>query len=113
MWIGCFAWIGLIAILRFQHWYQAYVIPSFEADIRMSVLEYSILHSYNYFANRQEGNIASKISDFPRAIESIRGILYWNGISIFAIILVALVMMATINPIFSWILGAWVMLICS
>lgn len=110
LWIGCFAWIGLIAILRFQHWYQAYVIPSFEADIRMSVLEYSILHSYNYFANRQAGNIASKISDFPRAIESIRGILYWNGISIFAIILAALVMMATINPIFSWILGAWVMI---
>jgi ATP-binding cassette subfamily B protein len=108
LWIGSFAWIVLIAILRVQHWWQAYVIPNFEADIRISVLESSILHSYNYFTNRQTGNIANKISDIPRAIEAIRGIIYWNGVPIFAIILVALVMMSTINPIFAWILGVWV-----
>lgn len=108
LWLGSSAWFGLIIIMRLQQWWQAYAIPLLEAEIRTSVLNYVILHSHSYFSDNPAGNIANKISDLPRAIESIRSILCWNGISIFAVVFVTLIMMAAINIWFSLILGLWV-----
>lgn len=110
LYIGGSAWLGLIIIIRLQHWFQTYIIPTFEASIRESVLSFAMLHSYQYFSNNLAGDLANKISDLPRAIESIRGILYWNIIAVFAVLLVALIMMSTINLVFCWILIAWVII---
>jgi len=108
LWIGGLAWFGLIIIMRLQNWLQAYTIPRFEADIRMSVINHVMSHSYYYFSNQLAGNITNKIRELPKAIEFIRMILCRNCVSTFAVVLAALIIMASINQIFSWILGLWV-----
>jgi len=108
VWLGGTAWLSLIIITRLQHWWQAYAIPRFEADIRMLVIKHTLFHSYYYFTNQLAGSIANKIRDLPSSIESIRKIICWNGVGTFAVVLATLIMMSTINYIFSWILGLWV-----
>jgi len=108
LWVGGIAWCGIIIITRLQYWLQAYVIPRFEADMRMSVMNYVMLHSYNYFSDHLSGNIAHKIRDIPKAIESIRMILCRHVVSACAVVLVTLIMMFSINQVFAWILGIWV-----
>lgn len=108
LWMGGMAWFGLIIIMRLQNWWQAYAIPRFEADIRMVVIEYIMHHSYYYFFNQLAGNVANKIRDLPKSIESIRMIICNDIVSTFAVILATLIMTAKINHIFSWILGLWV-----
>ena len=108
LWVGGIAWISLIIIMWLQNWLQAYITPVFEADIRMSVIKYVMLHSYHYFSNQLAGNIADKVRDFPRAIESIRIILCRTIVSTFVLILTTLIIMTSINQIFCWILGLWV-----
>jgi ATP-binding cassette subfamily B protein len=107
LWLGGSAWLGVNIITRLQHFWSSYVIPGFEADIRMSILKHVMNHSYNYFSSKLTGNTASKIEDLPNSIESIRQILCWNVISTFAVVLVSLIIMLTINPVFSLILGSW------
>lgn len=108
LWIIAISWIGSMTFLRLIHWWEAHVIPYFEADIRKSVLEYITLHSYKYFSNQLTGNISNKISDLIRAICSIIEIVSWNCISTLSVILVALVLMTTINYLFVIIFGSWV-----
>lgn len=108
LWIGVISWCGLITITRLQNWWEAYVIPNFEADIRMSVLDYVLRHSSEYFSNNRVGSLASRINDLPKSIETIRVILCWNGISTVAVVGVSLGMMTSINPLFSLILGTWI-----
>jgi ATP-binding cassette subfamily B protein len=110
LWLGGGAWVLMIIILRLQNWWQAYVIPRFEAQIRMGVLDYITAHSHQYFSNQMSGSLSNKVADLPRSLESIRTIVCWNGISTISVVLVSLVMMATVSPIFSWILGIWVVI---
>lgn len=107
-WLGLSAWVGFIIITRLQNWWQTKVIPAFEADIRTSVLNYLMFHSYDYFSNQLEGSIANKINDLPRSLESIRMILCWNIISTLAVVLVTLIITSAINVTFALILGGWV-----
>ena len=110
LWVGGLAWVAFIVITLLNKWLEAYVIPRFETNIRLTVLDYITYHSYDYFSNQLAGNLANKIADLPKSIESIRMIICWNGISGFSVVLVALIMMATINQVFSWILGLWVII---
>lgn len=104
------SWLTSMILLRLVHWWEAYVIPRFEADMRMSVLQYVMQHSYKYFTNNLTGNITNKIQDLSRALESIREIICWNCISTISTVIVALVMMYKINYLFSLILGIWVVI---
>ena len=110
LWLGGISWIGLIVIFRLQHWWQAYIIPLFEADIRQSILSYIMLHSYSFFSDQLSGNISNKVSDITKSIESIRMIICWNIIPAFAVILVTLIMTATIDLVFFCIVGLWVII---
>lgn len=110
LWLGGSAWIALMVITRLQNWWQCTVLPRFQAQVRMSLLDYVTSHSYTYFANHFAGNIAAKISDMPRALDAVRMIICWKCITAAAVIVVALIIMATINPIFSTILGGWIAL---
>ncbi|MCD6035640.1 MAG: mdlB [Rickettsiales bacterium] len=107
LWLGSLSWIGMIVIFRLQNHWQGWVVPRFQADIRMSVLDYLTQHSHHYFSNQLSGKLANKVNDLPSSLESIRSILCWNVVSTFAAITVSLVLMDTVNPVFSWILGIW------
>ena len=109
LYLGGGAWLAFVTIIRLQQWWRAKVIPIFEADIRLTVLQYVINHSYQYFSSKFVGNIAKKIEDLPSTVESIRMIICWNCISSASVVVCTLIMTFTVNAIFSLILGLWVM----
>lgn len=106
--LGSGAWLALIILARLQEWWQVYVMPRFEADIRMSVVQYLTKHSHNYFAGQLSGNLANKISDLPRAIDSLGMNLRWQFVATFAVVTTVLAVLATIQPLFALIMGIWV-----
>ena len=110
LWVGGGAWITLLLILRLQNWWQGYVIPRFQADVRMSVFNYLSKQSYHYFSNQMAGSLANKINDLPRALDSIFMIITWYGIAAFSSIIVALILMCTINYWFAVVLLTWIVL---
>ncbi len=110
LWLGGIAWVGMLVILRLQNWWQGYVIPRFQADVRMSVFEYLSRQSYYYFSNQLAGSLANKVNDLPRALDSIFMLVTWYGVAAFAAILVALGIMCTINYWFAVVLATWVIL---
>lgn len=107
LWLGGLAWLGSMILLRLIHLWEAYVIPQFEADIRLSVVKYIISHSYQYFSSQLSGSIANKVKELPRTIESIREILCWNCLSTISVVFVSLILMTFINYTFSIILLIW------
>lgn len=104
------AWCTLIIGCRLQEWWQTTVLPKVESDIRMSVTKYVINHSYTYFSNQLSGNIANKIADIPRVIDSLLGALRWQVISSFGVIVATLIMAFAISPIIAFIIGLWVVI---
>lgn len=108
LWIYGLSWFFLIGGIRLQNWWQAYILPSFEADIRMATFAYILSHSYHYFSQQFAGNMASKIRDLPRAMDAIRTILTWSIISSLGITIATLGVMVTINSWCAIILGLWI-----
>jgi ABC-type multidrug transport system fused ATPase/permease subunit len=110
IWLGGGAWFGLIFIERFQYWMQSIAIPKFEADMRLSVLKYSMNHSYEYFCNQFAGNLVNKVMSLIRSMDAIRKILSWNIITAFSVIVVSIILVYTVSFIFSFIISVWVAL---
>lgn len=108
LYIGGGAWCSLMIIMWLHNWLQSIAIPRFEADIRVSLINYLMLHSYDYFSNQLSGSIVNKVKDLPRSMESIRMILCRNGVSTLGVVTTTLIMIASINEVFFWILGLWV-----
>jgi ABC-type multidrug transport system fused ATPase/permease subunit len=108
--LGSVSWIAFIMLLRLQNWWQAYVIPQFQADIRMTVLDYVTKHSYQYFCNKFSGNLSNKINDLAVSMENVRLIVTWNIISTAVVTIAAIAIMATINLMFSFIIFCWIII---
>ena len=108
--LGGGSWLFLIIVLRLQNWWQGYVIPRFLADVRMSVFDYLSRQSYQYFSNQMAGSLANKLNDLPRALNSIFELITWYVIASFSSIIVALILMCTINYWFALILLVWIIL---
>ena len=100
----------MLLIIRLQNWWQAYVIPRFQADVRMSVFDYLNKQSYQYFSNQMAGSLANKVNDLPRALDSIFMIITWYAIAAFSSIIVALILMCTINYWFAVVLSSWIII---
>lgn len=110
LYLGGCAWFGVILVLRLHNWWQAYLVPQFQANIRMTLFGYLIQHSHHFFSNQLAGNLANKISDIPRSLEAIRKIVSCNLNTTFAAILVSIVLMLSINPWFAFILLSWIII---
>jgi ATP-binding cassette subfamily B protein len=110
LWLGGGAWISMLIIIRLQNWWQGYVIPRFQADVRMSVFEYLNKQSHQYFSNQMAGSLANKVNDLPRALDSIFMIITWYAIAAFSSIVVALILMCTINYWFAVVLASWIII---
>lgn len=110
LWLIGLAWTGLIVIMRLQNWWQAYVIPKYQATMRMDLLNYVSAHSFEFFLNRFAGNIANKIADLVRTVESIREIICWHIISSVAVTTASLLMLSLISPLFCLILLIWMVI---
>lgn len=110
LWLGGGAWMLMIVVFRLQEWWQCYVLPKFEADIRLAMFTYVRGHSHRYFSERFAGNLSNKLSDIVSALRSLSMMLRWRIISTASVTLAALVVMATVSWIFSLLLGVWALL---
>lgn len=108
LWLAAGAWAGLLILIRLQEWWQVYVLPKVEADIRMSVTEYLLGHSFQYFSNQLSGNLANKIADIPRALDSLYMNLRWNIVAPVGTIIAAVVMTYFISPLMAGVVTCWV-----
>lgn len=108
LWIGGAGWFAFAMVIRAQHWWQSRVIPRFEAQIRMEVFEHLMRHSHRFFADQLAGKLANKVSDLPRALESIRMVLCWNVVATSSVVISSLIIMGYVNPMFAWIFGVWI-----
>ncbi len=108
LWLGGISWFSFFVIIRIQNFWQGFTIPKFQADIRMSVIKYVTNHSHRYFADQLSGSLSNKISDLPKALEAIRMIICWNGISTLAVVSVSLVLLTTVSVLFATILAVWI-----
>lgn len=110
LWLGGGAWVTMLVVIRLQNWWQGYVIPRFQADVRMSVFDYLNKQSYLYFSNQMAGSLANKVNDLPRALDSIFMIITWYAVAAFSSIIVALILMCTINYWFAIVLASWIVI---
>lgn len=110
LWLGALSWIGFASLIRMQNWWQSRIIPTFEAQIRMSVFDYVMHHSHRYFSDQLAGKIATQISELPRAIEVIRMIFTWNVIATASTITVFIITLFYIHALFAWIFFLWMVL---
>jgi ATP-binding cassette subfamily B protein len=108
LFLGGGSWLILVIVLRLQNWWQAYVLPKFLADIRMSVFDHVSNQSHQFFSNQMSGSLANKINDLPRALNTIFELITWYAIAAFASIFVALIIMCTINYWFAIVLLTWI-----
>ncbi len=104
------SYLLLASVFRFQEWWQTYIIPKFQADIRMGVLDYLSHQSYGYFIDRLAGNLSNKISDLPNALDRIRMIIMWSMIAPVAASITSIVMIATVNMIAASILCGYIII---
>lgn len=101
-------WVGWIIIWRSQEWVYTSTIPAFQSDVRMAVFGYVQGHSHQFFADNFAGSIAAKISDLPRSMALLLEIIRWRFVNAASVTVTGIIMMAWVSPVFSCILGAWV-----
>lgn len=103
---------GLLPLFQnfvFRLWNFAYLslFPKMRTEIITQMFEYLSLQSHNYFQSNFSGSLANKIADMPQGIESIMRMIntmIWPRI---VAVIIAAVLLYTVNPIFAFILLIW------
>jgi ATP-binding cassette subfamily B protein len=112
--LGAFLYVGTwtfeVSIFRFQEWWQTRVIPRFQADIRMQVMNHLSQQSYTYFTNQLSGNLSTKVSDLPAAIDQIRLIFCWSVVGTLAVVISSLILIASVNLLCGAVLAGLVLI---
>jgi ATP-binding cassette subfamily B protein len=89
---------------------MAKAIPKLEADIRMAMFDHVQHHSPKYFNERFAGSLANKITDMTTQVTLIIQQLFWPIIPAIATCILGAVFLWFVNPIFAWILLAWIVI---
>lgn len=100
-------WIISEIFQRIQGILQIYAFPRFRADIRAAVFKYVQSHSHEYFSSHFSGNIAKKLADLPTSSQTIMEIVCFQFITAITGAIIVLVMMWYTEPLFAFILFAW------
>jgi ATP-binding cassette, subfamily B, bacterial len=89
---------------------MAKAIPKLEADIRMAMFDHVQHHSPKYFNERFAGTLANKMTDMTTQVTLIIQQLFWPILPAIATCLLGAVFLWFVNPIFAWILLAWIVI---
>ena len=101
---GAFAiLVGLIAadnlLWRVGGWVAAHVFVNVTGDLRRDLFQYLSGHSPTYYAERQPGTLASRITATSNAVYTSENTMAWNVLPPCIAVLGAIVMIVTVNPI--------------
>lgn len=106
--MGISLWLTVELFFRISGILSAKVIPKIEADVRMSMVEYVMHHSHNYFSNHMAGTIANKISDMPQNMTLLLQKILFLFIPVLLAIFLSILFFAFINFYFALLLLAWI-----
>ena len=100
-----------IAALNFRaaDWFRYKVLPPIKKDIALSMFNYIKGHSHDFFQNNFAGSMSNKVNDMVVSLESLinsADMFFAN----FASFLIAIIVMYTVNPLFSIALLCWCLL---
>jgi ATP-binding cassette subfamily B protein len=101
---GAFAiLVGLIAadnlLWRIGGWVAAHAFVNVTGDLRRDLFQYLTGHSPTYFAERQPGTLASRITATSNAVYTSENTMAWNVLPPCIAVLGAIVMIITVNPV--------------
>jgi len=106
--------LGLVVYIetvsRTMGFLMAKATPKLQADIRMSMFDHVQHHSPQYFNERFAGSLANKITDMTTQVELIIQQLFWPIIPAVSTCILGTVFLWFVNPIFAWILLAWIII---
>lgn len=88
----------------------AKAIPKLQANIRMVMFDHIQRHSPHYFNERFAGSLANKMTDMTTQVELIIQQLFWPIIPALSTCILGAGFLWFVNPIFSWILLAWIVI---
>jgi len=94
---------------------MARAMPKLVADVRMTMFDHIQRHSPRYFNERFAGSLSNKVSDMASRVELIIQNLYWPILPAIATCLIGAGFLWFVNPMFAWILIAWIaihLLVC-
>ncbi|CAN7270261.1 ABC transporter ATP-binding protein/permease [Trinickia sp. LjRoot230] len=101
---GAFAiLIGLITadnmLWRIGGWAAAHVFVNVTGDLRRDLFQYLSGHSPTYYAERQPGTLASRITATSNAVYTSENTMAWNVLPPCIAVLGAIIMIVTVNPV--------------
>jgi ATP-binding cassette subfamily B protein len=108
---GAFAVLaGLIAAdnlsWRVGGWTAAHVFPAVTGDLRRDLFSHLTGHSPSFFADRQPGTLASRITATANAIFQVESTFAWNVLPPCFAVLGSIVVLALISPLMAGVLVA-------
>jgi len=101
---GAFAiLVGLIAadnlLWRVGGWFAAHTFVAVTGDLRRDLFQYLSGHSPTYYAEKQPGTLASRITATSNAVYTAENTTAWNVLPPCIAVLGAIVMIVSVNPL--------------
>ncbi|CZG38587.1 Putative multidrug export ATP-binding/permease protein SAV1866 [Legionella pneumophila] len=97
-----------ITALNFRalDWIKYKILPPIKKDIAMKMFNYIKLHSHDFFQNHFAGSMSNKVNDMVVSLESLLNSAD-EFFANFASFFIAIIVMYTVNPLFSIALLCW------
>ncbi|WJF89467.1 ABC transporter ATP-binding protein [Paraburkholderia bonniea] len=103
LWSAFAILVGLIAadnlLWRVGGWVAAHTFVTVTGDLRRDLFQYLSGHSPTYYAERQPGMLASRITATSNAVYTAENTVAWNVLPPCIAVLGAIVMIVTVNPL--------------
>lgn len=106
--MGLSLWITIEISFRLSGFLSASLFPRLEANTRMSMFNYVLHHSHQYFSDHMAGSIANKISDMPQAMTRLLQQIIFLFLPVGLALLISTVLFAQISSLFAIILISWI-----
>jgi ATP-binding cassette subfamily B protein len=103
LWTAFAILVGLIAadnlLWRVGGWVAAHAFVNVTGDLRRDLFQYLTGHAPTYYAEKQPGTLASRITATSNAVYTSENTMAWNVLPPCIAVLGAIVMIVTVNPV--------------
>ncbi|VWD38911.1 ABC transporter [Burkholderia contaminans] len=102
LWSAFALLVGLIAadnlLWRVGGWFAAHTFVAVTGDLRRDLFQYLIGHSPTYYAEKQPGTLASRITATSNAVYTSENTMAWNVLPPCIAVMGAILMIIVVNP---------------
>lgn len=103
LWSAFALLVGLIAadnlLWRVGGWFAAHTFVAVTGDLRRDLFQYLIGHSPTYYAEKQPGTLASRITATSNAVYTSENTMAWNVLPPCIAVIGAILMIIVVNPL--------------